>query len=192
MPFVVMEWVEGGSLRDLARRPPAPAHRVVRIGREICEGLAYIHSRGVLHLDIKPGNVLLDSSDSVKLTDFGIARHLGDEHGATVMAGTPKYAAPEQLRRGAHVDQRSDVYSLGAVLYLLLTGDLPEQTGRSLRYLDPRLLEALGPVLMKALRRDPEQRFASAASFGTALAEHLPSYMNEGDTDANTLQGGLR
>ena len=192
MPFVVMEWVEGGTLRDLAGRRRAPVHRVLRIGREVCDGLAHVHGKGVLHLDIKPGNVLLGASDNAKLTDFGIVRHLGDEHAGTVMAGTPKYAAPEQLQQGGHVDERSDVYSLGVVLYLLLTGDLPEETSRPLNSLNPAVPEAIDPVLLKALRRDPEQRFADAASFGKALAECLPRYMNEGDTDVNTLQGGLR
>jgi serine/threonine-protein kinase len=124
--FIVFEYVEGENLKALLeRRGPLPVPEAVRIGCQVARGLAFAHERGLVHRDVKPQNVLLAPDGQAKVTDFGIARSgdAGLTQTGTVM-GTSDYMAPEQAR-GEHVDAQSDVYSLGAVLYELLTGDVP-------------------------------------------------------------------
>lgn len=123
-PFLVMELVEGRALSDALREGPLPAREVARIGAEVAAGLAFAHERGVVHRDVKPGNVLLSDDGRVKLADFGIARLIGDtvRHTRTGTAiGTAAYLAPEQVR-GEDVTGCADVYALGLVLLEALTG----------------------------------------------------------------------
>ncbi len=123
-PFLVMELVEGRALSDALRQGPLPAREVARIGAEVAAGLAFAHERGVVHRDVKPGNVLLSDDGRVKLADFGIARLIGDtvRHTRTGTAiGTAAYLAPEQVR-GEDVTGCADVYALGLVLLEALTG----------------------------------------------------------------------
>lgn len=123
--FLVMELVEGETLRELMQRAPVRATRAAEIGAQLASALAYAHSQGVVHRDVKPGNVLVDRSGRVKLADFGIARVLGDalHHTQTGFAvGTASYLSPEQVR-GEEVTGACDVYSLGLVLLEALTGE---------------------------------------------------------------------
>lgn len=178
VPYFVMEYVEGGDLRDLLAQPRPPLERVLRIGAEVCEALAYIHANGVVHLDMKPGNVLLDVVDRAKLTDFGIARAISDTAAGPTVAVTPRYAAPERFTPKGQPDHRSDIYSLGVVLYQVLTGILPQEDSGGLS--SPSKARVSGRVeraLRKALQPDPEQRFANAEAFRGALLDCLPSYM---------------
>jgi serine/threonine protein kinase len=124
-PFLVMELVEGSTLAAALRGGPLPPDRVAALGAELARAVAHAHEQGVIHRDVKPGNVLLSSEGGAKLADFGIARLLGDAAGHTktgMTIGTPAYLSPEQVR-GAAVGPPSDVYSLGLVLLEALTGE---------------------------------------------------------------------
>jgi hypothetical protein len=124
-PYYVMEYLEGGSLADRLDDKPLPVNDAVRLFRELAEALVYLHSKAVLHCDLKPSNVLLDSRGQIRLADFGQAR-LSSEKGPAV--GTLFYMAPEQTEVNARPDVRSDIYSLGALLYTMLTGAPPYAT----------------------------------------------------------------
>jgi serine/threonine-protein kinase len=178
------------SLRDLRRRegklPPTEASRLVL---QVADGLDAAHRSGIIHRDVKPGNVLLDMEGHPQLADFGIARELWatSPSGAAPtqtgeVVGTPEYMAPEQLR-GASIDQRADVYALGAVLYELLTGRLPfdgatayDRAAHVLHapltppsVLAPDVVPAIERVVLTALARDPAERYATAGAFALAL-----------------------
>lgn len=177
-PFLVMEYVRGMSLQQrLNREGRLPAAEIVRIGLAIASGLAAAHERGVLHRDIKPGNVLLAEDGEVKIADFGLARAVGDE-GLTsveVLAGTPEYLAPEQIA-AEHVDQRADLFSLGSVLYAMCTGLAPfagptvmaavhrvaEAEPRPIRELNPEIPDWLVRLVQRLHAKAPAQRIQSA------------------------------
>jgi eukaryotic-like serine/threonine-protein kinase len=126
--FIVFEYIDGRTLKEVVDAGgPLPVDEVLRLGAGIASGLAFAHERGIVHRDVKPQNVLLNGDGRAKVTDFGIARSLDVERGVTetgTVLGTSNYIAPEQAS-GQQVDDRSDVYSLGVVLYELLTGDVP-------------------------------------------------------------------
>ncbi len=172
--YLLMEYVEGTNLRQEMKSRRFSPERVVEIVSEVCDALQYAHNRDIVHRDIKPENVLIDRHGQVKLVDFGLAKLVGrDPTELTLTAidqamGTPHYIAPEQLQRAHEVDGRADIYSLGVVAYELLTGELP--LGR----FDPpskrsSVNPALDAVVMKALERDPGNRFQSAADMKAAL-----------------------
>src|SRR5262249_37905327 len=125
--FIVFEYVDGGNLkRVIDRAGPAPVDRALELAIQVARGLAYAHEQGLVHRDVKPQNVLLNGSGRAKVTDFGIARSL-DVRGMTqtgTVLGTSEYISPEQAQ-GRDVGELTDVYSLGVVLYELLTGELP-------------------------------------------------------------------
>src|SRR4029079_8296570 len=125
--FLVMEYCPGSNLRAIIRsRPPLPVREAVHLAQQVASALAYAHAQGVFHRDIKPANVLVDKQGKAKLTDFGIAAAL-DEAALTSagqIIGTPEYMSPEQAR-GLKPDGRTDLYSLGIVLYEMLTGKTP-------------------------------------------------------------------
>jgi serine/threonine-protein kinase len=128
--FVTMEWLEGSDLRsEVKRRGPFPIPVAMRIGIQLFDGLAAAHEVGVVHRDIKPHNVVMLSNGHIKVLDFGIAQALDQRTGelataTTGVVGTPEYMSPEQIL-GDRVDERTDLYSSGALLYELLTGDIP-------------------------------------------------------------------
>jgi hypothetical protein len=126
--FIVFEYIEGDDLKQLVERTgPLPVDDVVRVGLDVARALAFAHERGIVHRDVKPQNVLLNGEGHAKVTDFGIARSLDVERGVTqtgTVLGTSSYIAPEQAS-GQPVDERSDVYSLGVVLFELLAGEVP-------------------------------------------------------------------
>ena len=179
-PFMVLELLEGGSLRSLLDRgdrlTPAQA---AAVGRQVAAGLDYAHARGLVHRDVKPANLLFDEHGTARVADFGLARALAEaswtEPAGSVL-GTARYAAPEQVR--GLVDARSDVYSLALVLVEAVTGSVPFAADTSLatllarveRHLEvPAELGALGPVLERAGRADPDGRFPDARAFAAAL-----------------------
>jgi serine/threonine protein kinase len=135
--FIVMEYIEGMTLKEmLSKTGLLPEDRALPIFHKILRGLAYAHSQGIIHRDIKPGNIIIDKNGNPKITDFGIAKILGDK-GLTqtgTKLGTVYYMSPEQIKNPKGVDQRTDVYSLGITLYEMLTGKLPYNTGLDSEY----------------------------------------------------------
>jgi len=187
--YMVMEWVDGRLLRKiLAEQPKLPPERATRITLRILDALDYIHSRGVVHRDLKPENVMVDEQDNIKLIDFGIAGNAGSRRLTfakfSPTMGTPDYISPEQVK-GQRGDARSDLYSLGIILYEMLTGKVPFSgtnpflimNDRLLnnpvppREVDPAITPQLQEIIYRALERDPKNRYASARDFARDL-EH--------------------
>ena len=188
VPFLAMEFLQGMPLDKWLKEGRKPtAAQVLRLGREIADGLAAAHERGLIHRDVKPGNVWLDSSHKgrVKILDFGLARAGQEDVHLTrsgAIVGTPAYMAPEQAR-GEKVDPRSDLFSLGCVLYKLCTGAMPfaGDTTMSLlmalaldhpkpvREINPDVPEELSDLVMKLLEKDPARRPQSAREAAQAL-----------------------
>jgi serine/threonine-protein kinase len=183
--FLSMEYVNGQSLSDLLTRHGTLSVAQARdVAAQICDGLSAAHQSGVIHRDLKPGNVLLDEHQKVKIIDFGLARltHLEGMTTTGMIVGTPEYMAPEQIRGGS-VDARTDVYALGALLYHALcgrppfTGDNPIAVSLSHTQdpvpppttLRPELSPAWEQLLLTALAKDPAARFDSAQSLREAL-----------------------
>jgi len=173
--YFVMEFVDGEDLQArLKRERPSPAE-AVQILRQVLAALDYAHKRGVIHRDIKPGNIMIDRNGTVKVTDFGIAHLAGGQDtgfGLTMAGaqmGTVNYMAPEQRTDAAHVDGRADLYAVGVVLYEMLTGQLPLGAFDPPEG-DPRLTAAI----MRALKQDPKARFASAQEMAAALGSDAP------------------
>src|SRR5438874_6960377 len=186
--FYVMPYVEGESLRDrLSREKQLPLGDALQIAREVADALSYAHNQDVVHRDIKPENILFEAGHTV-VTDFGIARAItaaGGEKltGTGIAVGTPAYMSPEQAA-SAPVDERSDIYSLGCVLYEMLAGE-PPFTGPSAESIVRQHLAAAPPrvsamraavppaieeAIVRALAKTPADRFATAAEFAGALA----------------------
>jgi serine/threonine protein kinase len=193
LPYLVMEYVRGPTLAELLRDgTPRPAAEALRLTRSVLEALAHAHAHGIVHRDIKPANVMLDEYGLVKVMDFGIARPMNTA-GATLtqsamVIGTAEYLSPEQAK-GLTVDARADLYSTGVLLYELLTGrppfvgDTPLQV--AWQHLQatpeppsvhvPELTGACDRLVLRALEKDREERFGSAAEMRAALDEALRS-----------------
>lgn len=186
---MVMEWVEGRPLRDLLEEQKRLSpERAGRIALRLCDALGHIHEHGVVHRDLKPDNVMIDDQDGIKLIDFGIARQAGARRltfaKLTKSMGTPDYISPEQVK-GKRGDARSDIYALGVIFYEMLTGEVPFPGPSPLVAMNQRLLSDQPPpsecdaeispplrtIIRRALKRDPEDRYASARAFAHDL-EH--------------------
>jgi serine/threonine protein kinase len=187
LPYIVMEYVDGVTLRDIVHNDgPIEPRRAIEIIADACQALNFSHQHGIIHRDVKPANIMMSKSGAVKVMDFGIARALHDG-GVSVTAtaaviGTAQYLSPEQAR-GETVDARSDVYSLGCVLYEVLTGEPPfvgdspvavayqhvreDPVPPSER--NPALSPELDAVVLKALAKNPDNRYQSAADMRTDL-----------------------
>lgn len=178
-PHMVMEYVEGGTLADLIT-PDAPLapDRVVDLGLQVCRALSYAHARGVVHRDIKPRNILIGRNGEAKVSDFGIARISGSRLTQTgAMLGSPAYMSPEQVR-GDGVDGRSDLFSLGAVLYEALTGveTFPGDDLATVVYhivhVEPVPLRTLNPSISPALEAAVQRALARRRSTVTQMRRH--------------------
>jgi TolB-like protein/Tfp pilus assembly protein PilF len=186
-----MGLVEGGQLDAVAKREPMPPRRAVELITKVARTVDYAHEHGILHRDIKPGNVLLDAKGEPHLTDFGLARLVESESTVTrtlEVLGTPSYMAPEQaVGNNAAISSTTDVYGIGAVLYQLLTGQPPfaggatyetiklllESDPRPPRLLNPKIDRDLSTICLKCIEKDPKRRYSSAL----ALAEDLERWL---------------
>jgi WD40 repeat protein len=184
-PFFAMELVSGPSLADLVRSQPIPPRRATRYVRTIAQAIAHAHSAGVLHRDLKPSNVLLDEEDQPRITDFGLAKLVDSAADLTrtgEVLGSPNYLPPEQVA-GQSVGTTGDIYSIGAILYQLLTARPPfaaDSVAATLQQvlqgdpIPPRFLNAgipvdLDTICLKCLRREPSRRYATAADLAADL-----------------------
>ena len=173
--YFVMEYVDGTNLRDITQTRHLEPKEALTIIPKICDALQYAHDEGVVHRDIKPENILVDKKGRVKIADFGIAKIVGQQSAGTTrltgpqsVMGTPHYMAPEQFERPLEVDHRADIYSLGVVLYEMLTGELP--LGRFAPpskkvQIDVRLDE----VVLRTLENKPDLRYQKASELKTEL-----------------------
>ena len=189
-PYFSMEYIEGKTLAEAVREKPMGAGRAASYLKSVAQAMQYAHERGILHRDLKPSNILLDIFDQPRITDFGLAKLLDDDTQLTLTGqalGSPGHMPPEQVAGGRASSIRGDVYSLGAILYHLITGRPPFQ-GETVhevllqaqtsvpvnpRRLNPSVPEALQTICLKCLQKTPAQRYASAA----ALAEDLGRFL---------------
>src|SRR5215472_9830640 len=183
--YIAMELLEGRTLHALLGERRLPLEQAIDIARQICAGLQFAHGKGIIHRDIKPGNVIVASQGFVKITDFGIARS-GEAMTLTgQVLGTPHYMSPEQVL-GKALDARSDLFSVGVILYEMLTGERPFE-GQSMttvmykivhetpvppRAVDTAIHPGLSIVIEKALAKSPELRYQSAAELAAALENY--------------------
>jgi len=189
-PYIVMEWVTGRLLRQIINENrKMPPERAISLVVKICKALDHIHSHGVIHRDLKPENIMVDENDNIKIIDFGISANSGARRitfaKLSDTMGTPDYISPEQVQ-GGRGDARSDVYSVGVMLYEMLTGEVPFtganpfviMNNRLLndptppRVLNPDISPQMQEVLYRALERNPRNRYGSARDFAFDL-EHL-------------------
>jgi len=187
--YMVMEWCEGRLLREILSHGRITHERAIRIAVKVLSALEYIHEQGVVHRDLKPENIMVDEHDNVKLIDFGIAGDSGARRltyaNLTSTLGTADYISPEQVK-GKRGDGRSDIYSMGVILYEMLTGRLPFSGSSPMEVMndrllnhpvpptisDPRISPQMQEVLYRALERDPQNRYAHAREFAYDL-QHL-------------------
>ncbi len=176
MHFLIMEYVDGLNLRQVTEEERLEPNHAMQLVPELCDALQYAHSEGVIHRDIKPENILLDTRGRIKIADFGLAKIAGNEADAGLtqtqqVMGTWNYMAPEQKERPLEVDHRADIYSLGVVIYEMLTGELPLgrfQVPSAKAVIDARLDE----VVMRALEKEPERRYQHASEFKSGFATY--------------------
>jgi hypothetical protein len=185
--FIAMRYIDGLSLQELlTREKQLPITRAIYIGAQIAEALDYAHGRGIIHRDVKPANVMIEHGDRATLTDFGIARVAGSSRLTTTgsIVGTPDYLSPEQAR-GADVDARTDLYSLAIVTYEMLAGRPPFQSDNPLSVVhaqiatipppvtqfNPSVPPDVAAVLLRAMAKEPSQRFASCREFISAIRQ---------------------
>src|SRR6266498_4102515 len=199
--YFSMKFVEGGQLDTVVRREAMPPRRAAELIAKLARTVSYAHEHGILHRDIKPGNILLDEKGEPHLTDFGLARLVETESTVTrtlEVLGTPSYMAPEQaVGNNAAVGSATDVYGLGAVLYQLLTGQPPFAGGttyetikllldmepRQPRLLNPKIDRDLGTICLKCLEKDPKRRYSSALT----LAEDLERWLKHEPIQARRI-----
>jgi serine/threonine protein kinase/DNA-binding LacI/PurR family transcriptional regulator len=187
MAYLAMRWLRGGSLSELLRREGVSLDRSADLFKQFASGLSYAHSKGIIHRDLKPSNIMLDDAGNAYLTDFGLAKlteSSGEITKSGTIVGTPAYMSPEQLR-GDPLDHRSDIYSLGVILYNMVAGRLPFDTSSSdlvsiiYQHLEkpptppsefnPDCPPQVEEVIMTALQKDRDQRFNSADEMSRAL-----------------------
>jgi eukaryotic-like serine/threonine-protein kinase len=200
--FIVFEYVDGPNLKDLTRNGPLEVRDAIGLTLQVARALSFAHDRGLVHRDVKPQNVLLNEDGQAKVTDFGIARSL-DVQGVTqtgTVLGTSDYIAPEQAR-GQKVDPKTDIYSLGAVLYELLVGEVPFSGDNfvavAMRHVNepvPSVLDArpdcparLDFAIQRAMAKEPNDRFASMDDFVAELEACLAELDGRGDEGATMI-----
>lgn len=189
-PYIVMRFLESGTLKDILDRGPIPLNEIAHMMRQIASALDYAHRQGVIHRDIKPSNIMIDAEGNAYLTDFGIARFSesgSDMTGLThtgLTVGTPGYMAPEQ-GLGQKIDERADIYALGVMLFQMATGKMPYSAETpmalvlkhiqapipSARSLNPSLPPEFDVIIRKAMAKDPSERYQSGRELSDALTQ---------------------
>lgn len=192
VPYIAMRYLAGGSMAQMLRRAVPPMQSVARPLNQIAQALDYAHQQGVIHRDLKPGNILLDENGNAYLSDFGIARVLNSSLTGSAIIGTPAYMSPEQAN-GFPLDARSDIYALGIVLFELVTGREPFEAETpvalllkhinepmpSVRAFRPGTQRAVEEVIFKATAKHPDDRYASAGEMAVAFEAALRQPVTE-------------
>ena len=212
LPFIIMEFVDGRLLKDMIAEGPIEPVEAVRIVSQVLTALEYSHRAGVVHRDVKPGNIMIANTGQVKVMDFGIARAVSDSSASiaetSTIVGTAQYFSPEQAR-GEAVDARTDLYSTGIVLYEMLTGRAPftgdnpvavayqhvNQQAQPPSSLNPKVSPALDAVVLRAMSKDRFERFQTAGEFRmdaeTAAAGAIPVRKSLQPNDFNATLFGV-
>ncbi|ANS24791.1 Serine/threonine-protein kinase PknB [Rhodococcus opacus] len=214
LPYIVMEYVDGDTLRDIVRSEgPMASRRAMEVISDVCAALDFSHRNGIVHRDVKPANVMINRAGAVKVMDFGIARAISDASSpmtqTAAVIGTAQYLSPEQAR-GEQVDARSDVYSLGCVLFEILTGEPPfkgdspvavayqhvREDPQTPSVVNPDIPRELDSVILKAMSKNPANRYQTAADMRSDLVRVLggqrPSApMVMSDEDRTTILGAV-
>jgi serine/threonine-protein kinase len=186
-PYIVMEYLDGRTLEQYMRDVrPVPIQTALMIGSRLCDAVAYLHSQAIVHRDLKPQNIMLCNDGSLRIMDFGIAKAVEMRRmtfgGFSPTMGTPDYMAPEQVK-GKRGDERTDIYSLGAILYEMMTGRVPFEGPTAYMVMNARLIgDPIAPrsinaeispqieeILLHALEREPEDRYPSALAMKAEL-----------------------
>ncbi len=202
--YIVSEYIDGLSLREWSQHYRPDARRAAETVIKIARALEHAHDKGVIHRDMKPGNILMDAAGEPHITDFGLAKREGSD--VTIAAtgqvlGTPAYMAPEQVRDGHSADRRSDLYSVGVILYELLTGDRPFRGGKRLllhqvlhddprppRSINRKVPKDLETICLKAMAKSPDERYPTA----TALADDLERFLAGKPVQARRISPPVR
>jgi serine/threonine protein kinase len=213
MPYLVMRYMEGGTLLDRIRKRPLTLAESVTVMNRIGLGLDEAHKRGIIHRDLKPSNILFDKYDNAYLADFGIVKTRDDTAitaaDTSLMAGTPSYMSPEQIRGDRMLDGRADLYGLGTLLFEMLTQRRPFEADDTatliymhlsspvpnIRDFNPALPEELDSFLMRALAKDPEERFPDAATLinelnalaADSITTPSPVFVSDGKTISRSM-----
>jgi serine/threonine-protein kinase len=202
--YLAMELLEGTDLRTRLKEGALPPAEAVEVARQVAEGLGFAHERGIVHRDVKPGNIMLLERGRAKIMDFGLARMRAADHKTVtgMVLGTPKYMSPEQVA-GSPVDQRSDLFSLGIVLYEMLTGgrlfgaedmtqimhNVTYQEHEPPTRLKPELPAMLDFVVARALKKDPASRYQDAAELAADLSTCFTELRARGASPAGEPTG---
>ncbi|MDQ6892616.1 MAG: serine/threonine protein kinase, partial [Acidobacteriota bacterium] len=203
--YLAMEYVDGQSLRALLKHGRLSEFESIQIVRQAARALGVAHALGIVHRDVKPDNLMLTRKGELKLVDLGIAKRVDEEQGQALTqtgqaVGTPHYISPEQIRGLKDIDARSDIYSLGATLYHLLTGQAPYKgTSGALvmsmhltaplpdpRQYEPSLSDAICRVLRKAMAKNPEERYSDVGALDRDLQRVLTGETPEADEPSIT------
>ena len=185
--YLVMEYLAGGTLSEAIERGAIPIPQALSWARQALKALDYAHQHRIIHRDVKPSNIMLDRNGQARVLDFGIAMVMGGRRltSSGVAIGTAEYMSPEQITRPQAVDHRTDVYSMGIVLYEMLTGKLPfegeseynvknaqvHQPPPSMRSINPAIPEPLEYIVLRAIAKDPNQRYSGCGEFARAIED---------------------
>jgi serine/threonine protein kinase len=179
--YLVMEFIDGANLRELTQTGRLSPSEALAIVPQICDALQYAHDQGIVHRDIKPENILIDRQGRVKIADFGLAKLLDDASASVeltrshMVMGTPRYMSPEQVETPLDVDHRADIYSLGVVIYELLTGELP--MGRFAAPSEKVQIDVrLDEVVLRTLEKEPQRRYQQASEVKTDMESIARTY----------------
>ena len=203
-PYLVMRFIEGDTLKPKMENGPLPPAEILHLIRPVCQALAYAHQQGVLHRDIKPSNIMISQDGNVFLSDFGLARMVQAGESTLsqdMMVGTPQYISPEQAQGLSQLDGRTDIYSLGVVLFEMLTGQVPFSADTPFATIhdhiyaplplpstiNPDIDPAVERTLLKALAKDPADRFATADELLASLESTLGVQITSPPTADETL-----
>ncbi len=209
-PYMAMRLVQGGDLGSrVAHRGALSDDSALRLMRDAAAGLHAVHLTGYINRDIKPANILIDGEDTPRLTDFGLAFKRSDQPDSATIAGTPAYLAPEQIT-GGRIDERTDVYALGATMFFAVTGkppyagDTPEETIRQVRdatrqptarHARPNIKPQLATIIRRAMALAPDKRYSDASQIEhdcrCVLAGEEPEYANIGQRKRKTFFGSF-